>query len=45
MLVISSEGAYELERDATGAFVERPCRVLRPASPVSAAERRRVPTP
>ncbi|MFP5376445.1 MAG: hypothetical protein ACLGIO_06635 [Acidimicrobiia bacterium] len=28
--MISAEGAYELERDAAGATVERPCRVRRP---------------
>ena len=43
MLVISPEGAYELERDAAGSLVERPCRVVRPA--VGPAERRFAPTP
>ena len=40
MLVISSEGAYELERDATGATVERPCRVHRPYATATKAEGR-----
>ena len=39
MLVISCEGAYELERDATGATVERPCRVRRPYATATMAER------
>ena len=29
MLVISLEGTYELERDARGCLVERPCRLGR----------------
>lgn len=40
MLVISHEGAYELERDAGGATVERPCRVRRPDPAAMTAERR-----
>ncbi|HVM04479.1 MAG TPA: hypothetical protein VM242_04840 [Acidimicrobiales bacterium] len=40
MLVISPEGAYELERDAGGATVERPCRVSRPFAASTMAERR-----